>query len=126
VSSREARRRRELLVDLGEQARTGLEQLEPDLLTADTRVESAHVVGEGGQLAEELDAHQAASDDDDRQATAPRARFGRGIGPFELLDQVIPQHERIGHRLEREGVRRAGNQPVVGGCAERDDEMVVR
>jgi hypothetical protein len=39
---------------------------------------------------------------------------------------MVSQHQRIGHRLEREGVRRAGNQSVVGRRAKRDHQMVVR
>jgi len=38
---------------------------------------------------------------------------------------VISQDQRIGHGLEREGIRRPGNQLLVGRRAEGDNKMVV-
>jgi hypothetical protein len=42
------------------------------------------------------------------------------------LDQVISQHQRIRHRLERQGIRRTGNESVIRRGAERDHQLVVR
>ena len=89
-------------------------------------IEAQHVVREGRELAEQLDTDEAAADHDDRQAPATRRRLRGRIGALELLDQVVSQHQRVRHRLERERVRRAGNQLLVRGRAERHDEMVVR
>ena len=93
---------------------------------ADARVVAQHVVGECGELAEQLDADEPAADHDDREAAAPRRRVGRRVGSLELFDQVISQHQRVRHRLERQRVSRAGNQLLVRRRAERDDEVVVR
>ena len=95
---------RQRLVDLRQDASARLEQPEAHLLTTDARIEAQHVIGKRGQLAQQLDADEAAADDDDRQTAPARRRVGRRIGAFELFDQVIPQHERIRHRLERECV----------------------
>ena len=97
-----------------------------NLVTTDAWIEPQHVVDKCRQLAQEFDADQAAADHDDGQTAPAHRRVGRRIGALELFDQVIPQHQRICHRLEREGVRRPWNQLLVGGRAECNDEMVVR
>jgi hypothetical protein len=100
-----ARHNREFLVDLGKDARARLEQMEANLVTTDARIEAQHIVHKRGQLAKELGANKAAADHDNRQTTPSLRRVGRRIRTFELFDHVISQHQRIAHRLEREGVR---------------------
>ena len=54
------------------------------------------------------------------------ATIGRRIRTFEALDQVIPQHERVGHRLERERARGTGDERLIRRRAERHDQLIVR
>ena len=117
---------RQFLVDFRQNACAGLEQQEPNLVASEPRIEAQHVIGECRQLAQQLDTDQAAADHDDGEAAATGRRLRRGVGSLELFDQVISKHQRVRHRLERESVRRAGDQLLVRGRAERDDEMVVR
>ena len=63
------------LVDLRQNAWAGLEQQEANLVASEPRIEAQHVVGERRQLAQQLDADQAAADHDDRQAAASRRRI---------------------------------------------------
>jgi hypothetical protein len=53
---------RERGVELRQHARGRLEQVEPDLLAAKARVVAEDVVGEDGELAEKLDAHEPSAD----------------------------------------------------------------
>ena len=84
---------------------TGLEQSEANLVAPDSRVEAQHVVRECRELAQQLYTDEAAADHDDGEAAAACCRLGGRIGSLELFYQVIPQHQRVRHRLEREGVR---------------------
>jgi hypothetical protein len=94
-----------LLVDLGQDSCAGLEQPEANLVASDPRIEAQHATHECRELTQQLDTDEAAADDDYRETAATCCRFGGRIRSFELLDQVISQHQRIRHRLEREGVR---------------------
>jgi hypothetical protein len=100
--------------------------MELEFLTADARIVSELVVDEGGQLAEQLDAHQSTPNADDSQELSPASRVRLDVRLLEQLDDVISQKERVGDRLECARVLRPGDQPHVGPRAERDDDMVVR
>ena len=84
---------------------TGLEQQEANLVASESRIEAQHVIRECRELAQQLDTDEAAADHDDREAAATHGRLRGRVGSLELLDQVIPQHQRVRHRLERERVR---------------------
>jgi hypothetical protein len=119
------RRGRQLRVDLWQDPRAGLEQPKTDLVAPNARIKAQHVVGKRGELTDQFYANQSSANDDNRQTLAPLRRVRGCVRAFEAFDQVISQHQRIRHRLERQGVRRAGNQPVVRRCAKRDNQMVV-
>ena len=119
------RRGRQLRVDLRQNPRAGLEQPEADLVAPDARIEAQHVVGKRRELTHQFYADQSAADHDDCETPAPLGRVRGCVRAFEAFDQVISQHQRIRHRLERQGVRRAGNQSVVRRRAKRDHQMVV-
>ncbi len=102
-------RGRQLRVDLWQNPRAGFEQPKANLVAPNTRIEAQHVVGKRRELTDQFYADQSAADHDNRQTPAPLRRVRGCIRAFEASDQVISQHQRIRHRLEREGVRRAGN-----------------
>jgi hypothetical protein len=79
--------------------------VEADFLATDARIESQHIVGERRELAQQLDANQAAANHDDGQAARARRLIPRGVGSFELFNQLISQDQRVRHRLECERVR---------------------
>ena len=88
---------RERGVDLRQDAGAGLEQVEAELVAAEARIVAQDVLGERGELAEQLDTDQPAADHDEGEAPAAELRVRRGIGPLELLDHVVPDQERVGH-----------------------------
>ena len=106
--------------------RAGLEEPKADLVAPDARIKAQDVVGKRRELTHQLDADQTTTDHDDRQTLAPLHRIRGCVCALEALDQMISQYERIRHRLEGQILRRARNQSVVGRCAKRNHEMVIR
>ena len=110
-------------IDLGQDAGPALEQVEAQLVAADARVVAQHVIGERGELAEKLDTHESAADDHDRETAPAGSRGSRRVRPFEALDQMVSQHERVGHRLEGHRRGGAGDKGLVGRGTQSDDEV---
>ena len=119
------RRSRQLRVDLWQNPRAGLEQPKAHLVAPDARIEAQRVVRKCRELTDEFHTDESAANHDDRQTAAPLRGVRGGVRAFEASDQVISQHQRIRHRLERQGVRRTRNQSIVRRRAERDHQMVV-
>jgi hypothetical protein len=76
-----------------------------DLVPPNARIEAQYVVGKRRELTDELHADQSAADHHDRQTRTPMRRVAGCVRPFEALDQLIPEHQRVGHRLECQRVR---------------------
>ncbi len=119
------RRVGQLGVDLRQNARARLEQVEAEFVATQAGIVAQNVVGKGGQFPEQLDTDQPSTDDDDCEIPAPKLRIRRHVGPFQALDQMVPQDKGVRHGLEREGARRAGNQVQIRRGAQCHDEMVV-
>src|SRR6185312_9901295 len=111
---------------LRQQAIAGLEELKAQLVSTDARIVSELVVNECRELAEQLDPDEAAADDDNRQQLPAPLRAGLHVRALQALDDMVPQHERVGHGLERARVLGPRNQIHVRRRAERDDDVVVR
>ena len=73
---------RQRVVDFGQDAGARLEQSKTHLVTMEARVEAQHVIGKRGELAEQLDANQAAADHDHHEAGSPPGRVGFRVGAF--------------------------------------------
>ena len=115
----------ELRVDLRQDARACLDEMEGDLFIAKAGVIPQHVGGERGELAEQLDADEPTADHDGRQQPLPLGGVGRSVGALEALEQVVPQQECVRHGLEGHRGGGAGDEGLVRRAAERDDEVVV-
>src|SRR5687768_17737771 len=79
----------ESFVDLRQDARAGLEEPEVQLVAADPRVKTQHVVRKGAEFAEQFDANEPAADHHNRQGAAACRRLAGGIGELQLFDYLI-------------------------------------
>lgn len=79
-------RGRQLLVDLWQDPRAGLEEPKADLVPPDARIETQDVVGKGGELTDQFGADESAANHDNRQALAPLRRIHGGVGALEAAD----------------------------------------
>ena len=52
-----------------------------------------------------LDAAESTAEDRERHQVPPPIGIRLNLGPFELTDEVVPQHEPVAQRLERERLR---------------------
>src|SRR4029079_9405320 len=84
--------RRQLLVNLWQNPRPGLEQPKAHLVSTDARIEAQHAVCKGREFTDEFYADESAPDHDHRQTLAPLSGIRGGVSAFEALDQVISQH----------------------------------
>ena len=94
-----------------------------DVLQA--RVVAGRVVDEIGQLRERLDARVARADEDEGQPALPLRVVERRVGVLQLAEHVVAEVDRLGQRLEGEGVLgEARHRHRPRHRAERDHQLL--
>jgi hypothetical protein len=95
-------------------------------LAAQHGVVAKGVADEVGQLAQRLDPGVAGADEDEGELLQPAAGGRRGRGGLELAEDVVTEMDRVGERLEGDGVLgQTRNGQRADDRARREDEVLV-
>src|SRR5204863_7178388 len=114
----------ERLGHLEEQPVGAFEQADTQLAGGDARVPAAYAAQEVGELAGDLDAREAAADDDEVAEPAAHPRVALELDAGDALQDAVADEQRVADQLERQCVLgQAGNELEVGARAEREREL---
>lgn len=110
----------------GEDAVADLDKGDAAIGGIDAAIASSSFTKEDIELAGDLDAGEAAADDDEVQGFAAAFGIVQSIGEFEHGNGAIAETDGITHVLDFKGIlTQTGNGRHARHGAERDDEMVV-
>ena len=90
--------------NLGEDHRRRVDEHPAPRDVLQARVVAGRVVDEIGQLRQRLDARVARADEDEGQPALPLRVVERRVGVLQLAEHVVAEMDRLGQRLEGEGV----------------------
>jgi hypothetical protein len=121
------RRRAQRLREFGQQARDVLDEGDPELVRVDPGIVPGDALQAVGQRAGDLDAREAAADQDEM----PEAPAARGVGlelyPCQPAQHDVADVQRVADGLQRQRVLgHARDEVEPGAVAERQHQVVVR
>ncbi len=94
----------ELGVQPGQQRVLGFDEHPAEIARHDGRIASHRIPRQRFQLRQGFDAGIAAADERERQVVAPLLVVSETLGHVELMQHAIAEPDRIGQRLEANGV----------------------
>ena len=118
--------RRQVLGELGQDAPAALENDDARIVGAQVRIAFEGLADERLYLGRDLYPGVPAARDDEGQYLPPALQVVLHLGPLQDPHQLVPQPQRVAHRLERKGVlRQARKRRQVYAAADGNYEMVV-